>query len=253
MWSISSMCKEKSQGENAQDEIEERFSPPCKLCWGGVVSNPHHCTLIANCQFQDRGIMELYLEPSSSPKASLSTPGFTSIETSEFKDLIAVNGLYRIKFSSSDGNPTDDVVTSVPACDLRLAGFREEMVLHVDNDGAIIGVDYKAPIGPLASTKDCKKLAMPDAAQVLSTVKVVHAADAQSIPVQVYAPYPPPGLGHLKENAEQKKGAGNQSLVVKYWYIFLPLALSWMFSAGSAPEQSGGGSGSGGGGGGGSR
>lgn len=43
-------------------------------------------------------------------------------------------------------------------CQLRLASFREEITLHVERDGLIVGLDYKAPVGPLASTRDCTKM-----------------------------------------------------------------------------------------------
>ncbi len=45
-----------------------------------------------------------------------------------------------------------------PQCQLRLAGFREDITLHVEWDGLIVGLDYKAPVGPLASTRDCTKM-----------------------------------------------------------------------------------------------
>lgn len=43
-------------------------------------------------------------------------------------------------------------------CQLRLASFREEITLHVEWDGHIVGLDYKSPVGPLASTRDCTKM-----------------------------------------------------------------------------------------------
>lgn len=49
-------------------------------------------------------------------------------------------------------------VDLAPQCQLRLASFREEITLHVEWDGLIVGLDYKAPVGPLASTRDCTKM-----------------------------------------------------------------------------------------------
>ncbi|CAM9124873.1 unnamed protein product [Discosporangium mesarthrocarpum] len=197
-------------------------------------------------QFQDRGFMELHNDLSS-PKATLPNQELTANDLSRFHDLLIADGLYQIKLSSNDGQYTSEIFTAVPACDLRLAGFREEITLHVDPQGAVIGLDYKAPVGPLASTKDCKKLKMPESMHIHSSVKVVRAAEAQGIPVQVTAPTPPPGLGHLKEKTEHNPGQGSQSMLVKYWYIFLPLALTWMFSTAPPPPAGGGGGGGSGG------
>lgn len=63
----------------------------------------------------------------------------------------------------------------------------------------------------------------------------------KSVPLQVLAPNPPPGLMNLKEDSgkQDPKAEGNQSILFKYWYIFVPLMLSWMFTAGGAPEQGG--------------
>jgi len=51
-----------------------------------------------------------------------------------------------------------DTALLLPQCQLRLAGFHEEITLHVEWDGLIVGLDYKAPVGPLASTRDCTKM-----------------------------------------------------------------------------------------------
>lgn len=61
-----------------------------------------------------------------------------------------------------------------------------------------------------------------------------------SVPIQVLANNPPPGLQNLKEQIGTKdsKAAASQSLLVRYWYIFVPCLLLYMFSAGG-PEQSG--------------
>ncbi|CAN0535637.1 unnamed protein product [Ectocarpus sp. 12 AP-2014] len=83
--------------------------------------------------------------------------------------------------------------------------------------------------------------------EVVTKVVVVRAASAQSVPLQVLQNSPPPGLSALTEQIGTKdaKTAGNQSLLVKYWYIFLPCVLLYMFSAPeggtAAPPAAGGG------------
>lgn len=187
-------------------------------------------------EFTHRGYMELLVDPSLSTPPSATLPPVELSEAHRLQDLIAKDGLYLIRVSTDDKS-TNHVVAAISACHLRLSSFREEMTLHVEGDGLIVGLDYKAPVGPLASTRDCTKMPVPESSQLFTNIKVVRAASAHSVPLQAVANSPPPGLMNLKENiATQDPKTGNQSFLVKYWYVFIPLVLSWMFTAGP-PEQ----------------
>ncbi|CAM9813540.1 unnamed protein product [Scytosiphon promiscuus] len=190
-------------------------------------------------KFTHRGSAEIVIDPSRAVQPSASIQRVKLYDSAQMEELIANDDLYIIRFATEESS-TQHVVAAVPACQLRLASFREEITLHVDKDGLIMGVDYKAPVGPLASTRDCTKMPVPESYEVATKIVVVRAASAQSVPLQVLANSPPPGLANLKENTGTKdsKTTGSQSLLVRYWYIFVPCLLLYMFST-SAPEQGG--------------
>lgn len=77
-------------------------------------------------------------------------------------------------------------------------------------------------------------------AVLVSLSSVFSLCPYNSVPIQVLANSPPPGLQNLKEQMGTKdsKAASSQSLLVRYWYIFVPCLLLYMFNAGG-PEQSG--------------
>ncbi|CAN0100732.1 unnamed protein product [Ascophyllum nodosum] len=81
---------------------------------------------------------------------------------------------------------------------------------------------------------------VPESSKIVTNVKVVRPASAQSVPLQVVADSPPPGLMNLKENigGQDPKASNNQSILAKYWYIFVPMLVLWMISP-STPENPG--------------
>eukprot|EP00903_Cladosiphon_okamuranus_P013097 g12216.t1 len=163
--------------------------------------------------------MEIFVDPSGAltPSATLE-PVKLSADVGEMEDLIANGGLYLIRVATDDSS-TQHVLAAIPACQLRLASFREEITLHVEWDGLIVGLDYKAPVGPLASTRDPTKMPVPESAEIVTKATVVRSASAQSVPIQVLANSPPPGLQNLKEQIGTKdsKTAASESLLVRYW------------------------------------
>ncbi|CAM9506643.1 unnamed protein product, partial [Pylaiella littoralis] len=190
-----------------------------------------------NAEFTQRGSLEISIDPSRAVGPSATLQPVKLPDASQMEDLIANDGLYLIRVATDESSGRH-VVAAVPACQLRLSSFREEITLHVEWDGLIVGLDYKSPVGPLASTRDCTKMQVSGSSEVTSKITVVRSASAQSVPLQVLANSPPPGLQNLKEQIGTKDStmAGNQSLLVKYWYIFLPCLLFYMFNTGG-PEQ----------------
>ncbi|CAN0240768.1 unnamed protein product, partial [Ectocarpus sp. 4 AP-2014] len=168
-------------------------------------------------EWTHRGFLELDIDPSRAMAFSASLQPSTLPDVSQMEELIANDGLYLIRVAT-DESSTQHVVAAVSACQFRLASFREEITLHVERDGVIVGVDYKSPVGPLASTRNCTKMSVLEYSEVVTKVVVVRAASAQSVPLQVLQNSPPPGLSALKEQIGTKdaKAAGNQSLLVKY-------------------------------------
>ena len=69
-----------------------------------------------------------------------------STQLPEFKALLANKGLYRIQviFSNEDGTTTS-ASTAIPVCDLQQSGFKEDIVLHLDNYTKLMSVSYSSP------------------------------------------------------------------------------------------------------------
>lgn len=187
--------------------------------------------------FSYRGALDL-VGFEGSPSATV-PPVNLGPNAPQLEDLITNDELYLIRVATDDSSGRH-VVAAVPACHLRLASFREDITLHVDWDGIIVGLDYKAPVGPLASTRDCTKMPVSESSKIVTSVKVVRPASAHSVPLQVVADTPPPGLTNLKETigTQDPKTSGNQSILAKYWYIFVPMLVFWIMSP-ATPEQPG--------------
>lgn len=63
-----------------------------------------------------------------------------------FRNLLSNKDIYRIQIVSHlrDGSTTS-VAAAIPVCDLQQSGFKEDVVLHLDNDDKIMSVSYGSP------------------------------------------------------------------------------------------------------------
>ena len=107
-----------------------------------------------------------------------------------FKKLLADNALYRIRVvtKSVDGLVSNTATASVPACELQKSGFKEDLVLHLDNNDHIMGLSYSSPEMTISRSCDPSKITTP---VTLSTrVKLAESDIAQIIPIQVFGPKP---------------------------------------------------------------
>ena len=167
------------------------------------------------------------------------------------RQLVRADGLYRVKLEVGNGRPP--LLAAVRACDLVRNGFRDELSLLVDDTEGVLGLDYRAPVGPLSATKNCRSMARALRApvRVTTAVKIVRAADAQVIPVQVQGS-PPPGMEGIRAPGMEEADAKptQKSFFARYWYIILPVMVM-MMTSGQDPKAGGEGGGGGGGGGGG--
>lgn len=87
-----------------------------------------------------------------------------SISTSqlpEFKALLANKELYRIQviFNNEDGTTTS-ASTAVPVCDLQQSGFKEDIVLHLDNNTNLMSVSYSSPAMAISQACNPNKVQM---------------------------------------------------------------------------------------------
>ena len=85
--------------------------------------------------------------------------GISSNQIPEFKNLLSNNGLYRIQVTSIHVNGTTfSVSTAVPACDLQQSGFKEDIVLHLDNADNVMSVSYSSPIMAIIQPCNAQKV-----------------------------------------------------------------------------------------------
>ncbi|CAM9784664.1 unnamed protein product, partial [Chrysoparadoxa australica] len=155
------------------------------------------------------------------PRATLGEEvTLTEQQRLDFANLVADDGLYRLRIREGSG---PYVMTAVKACELHKSGFKEDIRIFSNPSGGFGGVDYRAVVGPLAATRDCKTLPLPSPIQIQTHIQSSKAADAQSIPSQAVAPHPPPGLHMLKEFQANDKGKKEEkSFFVKYVSVAVP-------------------------------
>jgi hypothetical protein len=68
-----------------------------------------------------------------------------------FKKALSDNGLYRIRVKTSQGGKSS--IAAIPACELQRSGFKEDLVLHLDDDKQLIGLAYSSP--QMAISRPC--------------------------------------------------------------------------------------------------
>ena len=72
----------------------------------------------------------------------------------EFKNLLINKDLYRIQVVTRLSNGlTSSVSAAIPVCDLQQSGFKEDIVLHFDNNDNIMGLSYSSPT--MAISQQC--------------------------------------------------------------------------------------------------
>ena len=158
----------------------------------------------------------------------------TSEETQNIVEQALNGGFYRIRMQAKAGdNEAGYVTASIPACALVIGGFREQLYLHLDFDGNLLGIEYRTP---LTKAYTCnpkqlrRKLSKLDDDKIKLSTSATSAMPrkAHQVPVVLKGPPapPPPGLEHLmKKDPNAKNDTENQSFLRKYWYIILPIVL----------------------------
>ena len=155
-------------------------------------------------------------------------------ETQNIVEQALNGGFYRIRMQAKAGDDEAGYVTaSIPACALVIGGFREQLYLHLDFDGNLLGIEYRTPLTK-AYTCNAKQLRRKLSKLDDDTIKLSTSATsamprkAHQVPVVLKGPPapPPPGLEHLmKKDPNTKSDTENQSFLRRYWYIILPIVL----------------------------
>jgi len=159
---------------------------------------------------------------------------------SSFKEAVRINGLYTIRVSSDPYNPTSAfVIASVPVCELFKYGFREEIMIHLNGDNSkVVGLDYSATPTPMVRTCDAEKVIVPVLFQ--TKMKEAERVLAQVVPLLAQGPRPP-YLSNVKlagpDGIDHSSPKKDQSFLVKYWYVVLPMFLFVVFGGGGGASE----------------
>lgn len=235
-----------------------------------------------------RGTIELSIDPSSDETMALEMSNGADALTETVANAIASsapNDLYQLKLLQNDsGNGSGssssrserEIFTSVPACNVRRANFRDEILFQLQQGTAhTLSITYMPLISPLAPTTCADYKSLPTAADGLKfdskvswetaipgmTVGRPPRKDAAVVPPgskqkKPSINMPPPGLKWIPGVASRKKngssGSGNGfvppedaekadanspfGFVRRYWYIFVPLILVNLLSPPAAEE-----------------
>mmetsp|Transcript_11133 Transcript_11133/g.15340 ORF Transcript_11133/g.15340 Transcript_11133/m.15340 type:complete len:243 (-) Transcript_11133:97-825(-) len=157
----------------------------------------------------------------------------------DFKNLLNTNDLYQIKIQSSTGEQTSSVLSSLPACELQKSGFKEDLLIYVDNTKNVTGVSYSTPA--MALSRKCDSSKIKDTINFQSRIKLGEETVTQTLPVQPQGPKPM-YLNDVKLEAldDSKTNPPPQSFLQKYWYIVVFLMVYMIIGGREEPAAKGG-------------
>jgi hypothetical protein len=176
------------------------------------------------------------------------------------------SGWYQLQLREDGDSQAPVIRTSVPACQLVRANFRDQLVLTFGSNGKVISMAYQPLVSPLASST-CEKtippdLVVPDTFQ--SKLEYETAVPGMTLRTILPSYNPPPGLVFLTGNGASSsphnpaaRGSASSrpppgvfgedhvppevapeglfGYLRKYWYIVVPLMLLNLMNSSAAP------------------
>eukprot|EP00977_Amphora_coffeiformis_P009034 scaffold2046_cov171-Amphora_coffeaeformis.AAC.1 len=201
--------------------------------------------------FTKRGVVTL--EPENN-QAKLTLENDEKSFSAENLEVMMMSGWYQVKLVEDGKTATVPVKTTIPACHLRRANFRDEITLSFGQQGHVISLAYSPLISPLAP-KTCDDLPAPQEIQFNSKVEYETAVPGMSLKTILPNYQPPPGLKFISSKhkspgsvggdakpegfgtkEEKELDTGIMGFFRRYWYIILPIFLMQMMGA-TEPEQ----------------
>lgn len=201
----------------------------------GRVFQLEHC-LGLDGVFEPRGSIEVVIS-SLTRQASVK---FVENSVWDQKSIDKLQGLadsgsfYQVRVRSNLDDPAAPyVMGSTPAEDIVAASRLDYLGVHVDHDGNVMALDYRARLSPSRRSKKT----------TTTTLEAFAATEARSIPVgAVSAPVGGPDGNALPavgaDGMPEAPAPVEQSFLRKYWYIILPMVLM-MLMGGEPPAEGG--------------
>jgi len=153
-----------------------------------------------------------------------------------------LKGLYQVKLIDDESKTT--VISSVPACEVKRSNFRDDILITLDAKAFPLSLSYTPLVSPLAPI--CAELpSLTEVPSFTSKIGFEVATPAMTIPTILPPTKPQAGLKFFPRSMGTQKvpgvdkegedGSKPQSLLMRYWYVILPLFIVGMM--GSQEEQ----------------
>ena len=196
-------------------------------------------------KFYSRGKFHINVAPDGKRSVTdVDKAGIYEGEAAGFKKLITSKGLYQVRMKAARSN-SEYLYISMPVCALQASGFKEDILLHLTEQGQLVGAAYQSPVIGLPRACDAALVKVPT--MFLTRIKIGEPQESMMIPLQVTAPKPPT-LGNVNivaaDPATGKPLPGSdepapvqQSFLRKYWYVALAMLIYTMLGPAEAPPK----------------
>jgi len=214
--------------------------------------------------WDERGTIELVVDPEEEVVVTVVNKegALTSDLAQALTATATATAYYQLKLVENSSKTSANVLTSVPACHVRRANFRDEFVLQLQPGTAkALSLSYMPLISPLAPpTCDAYHQSLPETLAFDSKVTWETAIPGMKVgaPVVTADPTKPQAAGHVKPppglqwipGAPRKTSSpqggvfaeetpapetGITGFFKRYWYILLPIMLINLFGGAAAP------------------